>query len=96
VAKQKHAKPEEHFLETIRAQKKQIKHLQQEIKRLQKELGYNQNKSTKKDRIDREIEPDCPECSKGFLKEVEIVGRVFDVCSLCKYRSPLKKALKRK
>ena len=88
MAKQKHAKPEEFHLETIRAQKKEIKQLNQRIKQLQKELGYNQNK-TEKENKDFKIEhlDGCPDCGKGFLKELAVANRIIKTCNLCDYRS---------
>ena len=32
-------------------------------------------------------EYDCPECSKGFLQEINIAGRIFQKCDICYYRT---------
>lgn len=87
----KNHKHEEHFLGTIREQKAEIKRLNQTIRRLEKELGYGQNRSKdKRPRIETEDTPDCPECAKGFLKELNLVNRIYMVCAVCKYRAKVK------
>lgn len=78
-------KQDEDNLGTIRAQKKQIKRLQQEVKRLEKQLGYRQNRINDSEEIEQQ-EPDCPECKIGYLKELELVGRRLKFC-LCGYRT---------
>lgn len=77
---------DEDNLGIIRGQKKQIKRLQQEIKRLEKLLGYRQNKVEDLKTFEYE-EPDCPECKNGYLKELVVVGRRLTICGNCKYRT---------
>jgi hypothetical protein len=97
MSKSKHAKPAEFEREQIRNLKKQLKQAHQTIRSLEKELGYQQNRTEKHKRREEIVEkPDCPECSKGYLKELDLVGRIFDTCTLCGYRSKIKKAMKRK
>jgi hypothetical protein len=86
MSKSKHAKPEEFHLETIRAQKKHIKRLLQEVKRLEKLLGYRQNKTEDKEILEH-VEPDCPECKIGYLKEIIILNRRIKSCGSCDYRT---------
>lgn len=86
MSKSKHAKPEEFHLETIRAQKKQIKRYQAEIKRLEKLLGFRQNKTEDLKTFEYQ-EPDCPECKSGYLKELIVCGRKLTICGVCKYRT---------
>ena len=85
MSKSKHSKPEEFHLETIRAQKKHIKRLLQEVKRLEKLLGYRQNKT--EDQSLEILEPDCPECKTGYLKELVVCGRRLTICGDCKFRT---------
>lgn len=85
-AKQKTHKESEFQLQQIRHYKKEIKRANQKIKQLEKELGYSQNKTEKKEK-EEELLPNCESCGKGFLKEIIVVNRKFNVCSLCGYRS---------
>jgi len=78
-------KHDEDLLGTIRAQKKQIKRLQQEVKRLEKLLGYRQNKT--EDEVEEVQEPDCPECKSGYMKEITVVGRRLKICNNCSNRT---------
>jgi hypothetical protein len=85
--KQQNRKPDEQLLGENRLQRKQIKRLNQEIKRLEKLLGYRQNKIDDQEINEFEVlEPDCPECKIGFLKELELVGRKLKFC-ICGYRT---------
>ena len=84
-SKNKNRKPDEMLLGENRLYRKQVKKLQQEIKRLQKEAGYNQNKSPKV-KEQEEPTPNCPDCARGFLSEVEFVGRIYVICPVCNYR----------
>lgn len=95
MSKPKHAKPEEYYLGQIREQEKVIKKLLQKIKQLEKDLGYRQNNSPKKEKPPA-TKPDCPDCARGYLREIELANRIFDVCDICKYRSKLKRALKKR
>jgi hypothetical protein len=79
-------KYDEDQLGIIRGQKKQIKRLQQEIKRLEKLLGYRQNKIEDLKTFEYE-EPDCTECKVGYLKELIILGRKLKICTSCKFRT---------
>ena len=87
MGKQKHAKPEEHLLGIIRQQEKQIRRLRQRIKQLER---YENNNI--KERPEKHKEGNCPSCGKGILKEIELVGRIIDSCSLCGWRSKTRKA----
>jgi hypothetical protein len=87
MSKSKNSKPDEHLLGTIRAQKKQIKRYQAEIKRLEKLLGFRQNKTEKEDKPLELLIPDCPECKFGYLKEIIVVGRKIKSCGNCDYRT---------
>ncbi len=84
--KQSTHKYEEDNLGVIRAQKKQIKRLQQEVKRLEKLLGYKQNKIEDLKTFEY-VEPDCPECKVGYLKEIIILNRRIKSCGSCVYRT---------
>ena len=90
--KQKNRKPDEQLLGENRLQRKQIRKLEQKIRSLEKELGYSQNKDTSKKynkKQEVELEPNCIECARGFLREISLVGRTFIVCSVCDYRKKI-------
>lgn len=84
-AKLKNHKQDEFLLQQVRHLKKELKRKDQTIKQLQKELNY------KPSIVEREIEklPKCDQCGKGFLKEVDFVGRLFVICNVCKFRKKL-------
>lgn len=84
MSKSKHAKPDEFHLETIRAQKKQIKRLQQELKNLNKQLNYNQTKD-KSEKKSRKINI-CAQCGKGERIIMDIGIRSYNICTVCKDR----------
>ena len=79
--KQRNRKPDEHLLGENRLQRKQIRKLQQEIKRLRNELGYQ-------DKVDpirmRKELPKCPSCGKGEPLLVDLGIRKYIICALCK------------
>jgi predicted nucleic acid-binding Zn-ribbon protein len=85
--KQKNRRPDEALLGENRLYKKQLKKLNQEIRRLHKEIAYNQNKSgepritVKEDHI-----PKCPNCGKGDLLIMDLGNRRYNICHLCDYR----------
>lgn len=90
MSKSKHAKPDEFQKEQIRHLKKELIRKDQEIRQLEKELGYSQNRDKNKPKyIEIDEKPDCPDCAKGFLKEVEFIGKIFIVCPLCNFRKKL-------
>lgn len=95
MAKNQESKDQEWYKGIIRNLKKEIKHLKQRIRQLEK-FEHNYNHPKEKDDEPLEQLKKCEQCGKGFLKEIEIVGRIFETCSLCKYRSKTKRAFKRR
>jgi hypothetical protein len=88
--KQKNRKPDEVLLGENRLYKKQLKKLNQEIRRLQKEIAYNQNKNgTHRVIVKDEIEK-CPDCGKGELNTLDIGIRKITRCSICDYQKVTK------
>lgn len=85
--KLKNHKQDEDLQGILRGQKKQIKRLNQQIKLLEKQLGYRQNKSPDDLKPFELPEPDCPDCKLGYLKELVVVGRKITICGNCKYRT---------
>lgn len=87
MSKSKHAKSDEFHKQIIRNLRKELRRKDQEIRQLQKELGYAQNKGAKSVRVkDEEPIPNCPQCAQGFLNEVEFAGRNYIVCPACSFR----------
>lgn len=90
MAKPKEGRPEEFY-------KSQIRHLKKENSQLRKRIHQLENLITEPELEVEEIKlPKCPKCNKHAIQEMEFVGRVFDVCQHCSYRSKIKKVLKRK
>lgn len=88
--KQKNRKPDEHLLGENRQLKKELKHAHQEIRRLEKYLSWPEEKrSSKANKRDEEPIPNCPDCARGFLKEIELAGRNFVLCPVCNFRQKL-------
>lgn len=86
MSKSKHAKPDEFQKEQIRHLKKELKRKDQQIRQLEKDLGYSQNKSPKTKK-EKELDPDqCSECGKGTLKISDLGIRRITTCTLCTYR----------
>lgn len=89
MSKSKESKDEEYHKGIIRGLKKQLIKLQQENKRLLRELGYGQNK-TEKPRRTKEIEDECQSCGKGLIKVSDLGIRKIISCTLCDYRKIIK------
>ena len=90
MSKSKNSKPLEFEKGKIRELKKIIRQKDQQIRAMEKELGWSQNKSSKLDRKVKEPDLDtCPTCGKGFIKTSDIGIRKITTCSLypdCSYR----------
>jgi len=102
MAKQKEARPEEFYKSQIRNLKKENDQLRKRIRQLesnpqsekQPRLGQRLIKGLKEA---IEIEKGfCPSCGKGTLEQLEFVGRIFDTCNICSYRSKARRVFKRK
>lgn len=70
----------------IREQKSLIRSLEKRLKKSTK--GY------RKHVMQEPLEPipdetECPECSKGIIKEFNILGRIFVRCNVCLYKAKL-------
>lgn len=87
MSKSRHAKPDEFQKEQIRHLRKELKKANQTIRSLEKDLGYNQNKSSKSERREKEIDLDlCNSCGKGIIKVSDLGIRKITTCTLCSYR----------
>jgi predicted RNase H-like nuclease (RuvC/YqgF family) len=74
--------------------KREIKQLQETIKKLERELK-NEAKVEKKEKATKTVEvkvPEggCPECRKGKLKTIDLGVRTLVTCEECKYRKTTK------
>jgi len=92
MSKSKEGRPEEFYKSQIRSLKKENNYLRKRIKQL--ENLVSEPEETEEEEINKL--PLCPKCDKHAIQEMEFVGRVFDVCQNCSYRSKVKKALKKK
>lgn len=86
MSKSKHSKPDEFQKEQIRHLKKEIRRKDQQIRSLEKELGYSQNKNSGAKRSKDIDINQCFECGKGILKTSDYGVRKVTTCSLCSYR----------
>lgn len=91
MGKTKHAKDDEFHKEIIRNLRKQLKRKDQEIRSLQKSLGYNQNKMNSiKEEIEEFSDP-CTFCGKGEFREIILLGRSIKTCDQCHERTKARK-----
>ncbi len=93
MSKSKHGKKDEHHLGVIRAIKKEVKSLRQQVRQLQK---YEQKTETKYKIIAEPSKPKfqmCSNCKDGWIIERKIAGRLIDECSSCGKRSAAKKTV---
>lgn len=84
--------------EENRALKKENNSLRSQVKRLQKRehLVDDQEKLQLEAVYYEEKKTRCPECAKGYLESLNIVGRMFSRCTVCDYRTrTIKVATKR-
>ena len=93
MSKSKEGRPEEFFKSQIRTLKKENNQLRKKVQQLQNQLGPKEERIAKEPKRKENL---CPNCDRGTLEELEFVGRVFEVCNVCSYRSKVKKAFKRK
>lgn len=90
MAKSKEGREEEFHKSIIRQQNKEIKRLNQNIRQLEKQLGYDQYKSPKSQKATKnDVLDECPSCGKGTLKTNDYGVRKITTCSLrpdCNYK----------
>ena len=86
MTKKKHGRPREFEKGQIRELKKRIRQQEQEIKQLQKELGYNQNRSKFPAKVKEKDLDQCESCGKGTLKVADLGIRTITTCTICPYR----------
>lgn len=95
MTKKRERNPEEHYKSIIRAQKKQIHHLQREIARLsKKETLYDEHLDCTEDdepkHVVQEVERTlCPKC-KDELEILTIGNRKIELCQSCGHRKSRK------
>lgn len=65
----------------IRELKSVVRHLQKRLKKASK--GYRKHIIEEDDLDDRQL---CEHCSKGYIKEMDILGRIFLSCNICNYK----------
>lgn len=93
--KQKSRDELEHYRGLLREAEKKIRSLEQELKRYRKhDHLYEDNKEEIREILTKLEEPSkeklkCPNCGKGKLEELEIIGRVYGTCDICGHRERL-------
>lgn len=91
MARPREGKDSEFYQGQIRQLKAENRALKKQLKQLQKrehlveeqELGQIIEEIIKKER--------CSDCGKGFLQEKEVLGRWWQECDLCNWRSKVKR-----
>lgn len=87
MAKSREGKDSEYHLGIIRKQKAEIRNLKKRIRRLEKDVMLGDYISDDEDVEPVEIKARCPECSKTSITQLVLVGRSFNICESCGYRS---------
>lgn len=84
MGKTKHAKEDEYYKSIIRKQKSELRKAHQKIRQLEKELGFNNFKVDKENKVKKQSL--CSECGKGETKIVDVGIRRYEICQICKHR----------
>lgn len=93
MSKSKEGRPEEFYKSQIRSLKKENAQLRKKLQQLQNQLVPKEPREEKEPEFKL---PKCPKCNQAAIQEMEFVGRIFDVCQNCGYRSKARKAYKKK
>lgn len=93
MSKSKEGRPEEFYKSIIRSLKKENNQLRKKLQQLENQLGPKEPREEKEQEFKL---PKCPKCNQHAIEQMEFVGRIFDVCQHCSYRSKARKAFKRK
>lgn len=84
MPKHRERNSDEFYKAQIRELKKEIRQLRQQLRQYEK---YQEPISQDDDDIIKDNEDThfkfCGTCGKGKLKEIDIVGRIFEVCDVC-------------
>ena len=84
---------EEFYRGKLREAQKQIRELQRKVRELQKSQHIYEDILFDADITEDVEQPvrkrSCPNCGKGKLDKVEIIGRVFEKCDICDYRKKI-------
>lgn len=83
---------EEFYRGKLREAQKQIRELQRKVRELEKSQHIYEDILFEEE--PEQVEPPkrkrtCPECGKGHLTTVDIIGRVFEKCDVCEYRKKI-------
>ena len=101
MSKSKESKPSEFYLGEIRRLKAENRNLKKRIRQLEKSEIMHDSFTGDEDDDNIQVLPIgnsnnrlpeiCPDCSKGYLIEKNLIGRIYDECSTCGYRSSVKR-----
>ena len=87
------SKPEEYFKAIIRHLKKENQALRRRVRELENRLAIVPEEDLDTSEVDYDIKGEtCPECHKGIIIEITLVGRKFKKCDQCTYRTKAIKA----
>lgn len=96
MAKVKERSGEEFYRGKLREANKKIRQLERRIKDLERHAHIfikDQDEEIETDSEDTYPKLDnkyCPDCGKGKIETIDIVGRIFETCPICKYRKKIK------
>ena len=88
MPKKREKNADEFYRGKLREAQKQIRDLQRQVRALEKTSALREERrkdpKPKKDDILM-----CPDCGKGKLKVLEVIGKVFHICECCGYRKKI-------
>lgn len=95
MARSREGKDDEYYKGIIRQQRAEIKRLKRLIRQHEKEImliHYGEGQSDAEDLFEvKETTRNCPDCKIGLIEEVVVVGRHFQRCLNCAYRTKAKR-----
>lgn len=92
MARSKEGKDSEFYLGQIRELKSENRNLKKQLRHLQKREHLVEEHELAE--IIEEVvikKQRCPDCSKGFLEDKEVLGRYWEQCNTCNYRTKVRK-----
>lgn len=84
---------DEYYLGIIRKLKSENRNLKKKIKQLSKREHFYEDDNDDdipelpSGQANAKLKELCESCGKGFLEEIEIIGRYFKKCNICEFRT---------
>lgn len=96
MPKKRDKSSEEWYRGKLREQDKELRSLRKEVKHLKKHEHFYEGQDDKEVSISSEdtipktlAKRVCDSCGKGEIRTFELIGRVFEECSVCDFRKKI-------